>query len=114
MLRVTAGDRVRVSIGGVGNGMWRIEIDNLSTGRRFVTTQAYSGPGRTADWVLEAPADRFGRVQPLGHYVPNVTFTDLRATGTRGLLHPLTMLQNGVVVSKVSRLMPHGFTVSYK
>jgi hypothetical protein len=112
-LTVRAGDRVRVSIGRVSSGLWRIEITNLTRGGDFATTQPYRGPGRTADWIVEAPSDRSGRVETLGHYVPDVSFGDVRAAGPQGALHALTMVQRGAVVSEVSHLTRHGFSVTY-
>lgn len=112
-LPVTAGDRVRVSIGQLTTGRWRIEIENLTRHRQFVTTRAYSGAGRTADWIVEAPSDGHRRVKTLGHFVPDVTFRNVRVGGTLGEVHAVTMVQRGVVVSKASPLTTSGFRVTY-
>jgi hypothetical protein len=112
-LAVTAGDRITVSIGRISGRKWQIEIADLTRGRRFVTTQPYAGSGRTADWVVEAPSDRFGNVQTLGHYVPDVVFSNVRLAGAQHEFHAMTMVQHGAVVSHVSRLTPGGFSASY-
>jgi hypothetical protein len=112
-LPIAVGDRIRVTITRLAGARWQIEVANLTEGGRFVTTRRYDGPGRTVDFIVEAPADRHGRIGTLGHYVPDVTFGDLRATGRRGALHAMTMVQGGVAVSQVSHLAPHGFSVSY-
>jgi hypothetical protein len=112
-LPVGVGDRVTVSIGRLTGGRWQIVIDNLTRHGQFVTTQAYGGPGRTADWVVEAPTDVHGRVLTLGRFVPDVTFTGVHVGGTQGALHPLKMVQQGGVVAEVSRLTTHGFSVTY-
>jgi hypothetical protein len=112
-LPVSAGDRITVSIARVGGGRWQIRIDNLTRHRGFATTQRYDGAGRTADWIVEAPSDKHFKVLTLGHYVPDVRFTGVHVAGTQGALHPVTMVQRGAVVSEVSQLTTHGFSVHY-
>jgi len=113
-LPVGAGDRVSVAIARVTGGRWRIAIDNLTRHRQFATTQDYSGPGRTADWIVEAPSDVHGHIDTLGHYVPDVTFSGVHLGGHRGTLRPQTMVQGGAIVSTVSKLGRTSFTVSYR
>jgi peptidase A4-like protein len=113
-LPVDAGDRISVSIGRLSSGTWRIAIRNVTRHRAFTTTQPYSGPGRTADWIVEAPSDPRGRIKTLGHYVPDVTFSNVHLGGHRGALQPQSMVQNGKVVSEVSRVRANGFSVGYR
>lgn len=113
-LPVTAGDRISVSIGRVTDTRWRIEIRNLTQHRTFTTTQPYSGPARTADWIVEAPSDSHGRIKTLGHYVPDVTFSSVHLGGRRGALQPQTMVQDGKIVSEVSRVRTADFSVAYR
>jgi hypothetical protein len=113
-LPVTAGDRISVSIGRVSASRWRIEIRNLTQHRTFTTTQPYSGPARTADWIVEAPSDSHGRIKTLGHYVPDVTFSSVHLGGRRGALQPQTMVQDGKIVSEVSRVRTADFSVAYR
>lgn len=113
-LPIAVGDRINVSISRLAGGQWQIQIRNLTKGRQFTTTQPYGGPGRTGDWIVEAPADQRGAIQELGHYVPDVTFGNLRIAGRQGALKPQTMVQHGAVVSEVSRAATHGFSVTYR
>jgi hypothetical protein len=79
---VNAGDTMQASIyetsqttGGGGHGRtktsaqqtWVITISDTTAGWSFTTSQAYSGPGTSAEWVMEAPAIG-GRVTTLNHY----------------------------------------------
>jgi hypothetical protein len=113
-LPVNAGDRISVSIGRLSRGTWRIAIRNVTRGRTFTTTQPYGGPGRTADWIVEAPSDPHGRIKTLGHYVPDVTFSHVHLGGHRDALQPQSLVQNGRVVSEVSQVRTNGFSVGYR
>lgn len=113
-MTVNPGDRMSISIGRSSATRWQIGIRNLTSGQSFAVTRPYRGPGRTADWIVEAPSDADGTEKILGHYVPDVTFSDVRAAGRQDALHAITMVQRGVVVSQVSRLTAHGFSVSYR
>jgi hypothetical protein len=46
---------------------WVIDISDTTRGWSFSTTQAYSGPGASAEWVVEAP-EVGGRIATLAHY----------------------------------------------
>jgi Peptidase A4 family len=113
-LDVRAGDRVAVSITKLGGDEWRIEIRDETRGGSFTATKRYDGPGTSADWIVEAPTDVVDGLDTLGHYVPAVTFQEVGIGGTPGRLHPLTMYQGGVPVSRVSRLLRNGFSVAYR
>jgi hypothetical protein len=69
---VEPGDSVTVSIVKVSSTQWSIALtDNGKSGHPaqppFTTTQAYSGPGTSAEWVLEAPEVN-GRIATLAQY----------------------------------------------
>jgi hypothetical protein len=49
----------------------------------------------------------------LGQYSPNVTFTNVSASGAEGSLMASVMVQGGTTVSEPSALTPAGFTVAY-
>jgi Peptidase A4 family len=112
-LPVHVGDLVTITIARLTNARWQIAIDNVTEHRRFVTTRAYDGPGRSADWIVEAPSDRNFRTRTLGHFVPDVTFRNVRLAGAQRVVHPVTMMQRGAVVSHASPMTPRGFRVSY-
>jgi len=52
-LRIRPGDKITASIKRLSGKTWRITIsDGAGT---FTTTQTYSGPGTSAEWIVEAP-----------------------------------------------------------
>jgi len=113
-LPVQPGDRVTVSLTQIGAGQWDIEIEDDSTGQTFATTQAYTGPGATAEWIVEAPTSGLtGTPMTLADYQPDVTFTGLRVTGTQGPLLALTMTAGAGPISVPSALTANGFAVAY-
>jgi Peptidase A4 family len=75
---VTPGDRMSASIyetssttgGRFRRGsehVWSITISDTSRGWKFTTDQGYSGPGSSAEWVMEAPEVN-GAIASLAHY----------------------------------------------
>ena len=111
---MAAGNAVTVSINQLSAGLWRITVTNDTTGQTFSTTQSYSGPGESAEWIVEAPISAItGAIEALGPYTPNVTFSNLSTAGTQTLVTAEVMVQNGVTVSEPSALTPAGFNVAY-
>ncbi len=53
--------------GGATQHVWVITIGDTTRGWTFTTNQAYSGPGTSAEWVMEAPQVG-GRIATLAHY----------------------------------------------
>jgi hypothetical protein len=77
---VAPGDRMSASIwetsattggGGRHRGssehVWDIKISDTTKGWSFTTSQGYSGPGSSAEWILEAP-EVGGSIATLAHY----------------------------------------------
>jgi Peptidase A4 family len=56
--------------------VWAITISDTTKGWSFTTDQGYSGPGSSAEWVVEAPEVN-GRIASLSHY----TFSPPANTG---------------------------------
>ena len=113
-LPVAAGNAITVAINQLSAGHWRITVTNDTTGQTFTTTQSYSGTGESAEWIVEAPISAItGRIEALGPYDPNVTFSNLSTTGTETSLTDEVMVQNGVTVSTPSVFTPAGFSVAY-
>lgn len=54
-LAVAPGNTVQVTVNQTSAGEWSIVIDNLSTGRNFSTTTAYTSSLDTAEWIEETP-----------------------------------------------------------
>lgn len=54
-MAVSPGDVMSASIAQVSSTQWTIRITNKTTGQVFSTTQTYTGPGQSAEWIVEAP-----------------------------------------------------------
>jgi len=90
-MTVKPGDQVTASVVNNGGNSWTISI--TVGGQRFSTTQTYSGPRTSAEWIEEAPTVG-GRVAPLANY-GLATFDP----GTVNGLNPgLTASESGVMV----------------
>ncbi len=113
---VSPGDKVTVTIWQVSGTTWEINLVDDTTGKGFFTPpEHYTGPGATAEWVVEATTEcRFQcRTAPLAPYSPAVTFTDLGMAGPQKSLEEITMVQGFGTVSTPSAMTPEGFTVTY-
>lgn len=64
---VKPGDTMSANIQNEGNGQWKITLTDVTENESFSTTQAYSGPGTSAEWIQEAP-EVGGRVATLANY----------------------------------------------
>jgi hypothetical protein len=58
-LPVTAGNKIKVTITESTStpGSWTIKIQNLSTHKKFTTTQTYSSSEDTVEWIEETPLE---------------------------------------------------------
>src|SRR4051794_18889268 len=54
-LAVRPGDRVRVAITQGLPGFWKIQMDNLTTGKGFTRSTPYPSTGLSAEWIEETP-----------------------------------------------------------
>jgi hypothetical protein len=115
-ITVSPGDTMSASISkGTGN-VWTITLADVTTGRSFTTSQTYSGPGASAEWIEERPVAG-GRIATLANY--GKTIFD-HAT-VNGAAPGFTRSDGGVMVqggTKVSTpSLPDddgdGFTVAY-
>jgi hypothetical protein len=64
---VRPGDAMSASIADDGNGEWTITLSDRTAGWTFTTTQAYSGPAQSAEWIEEAPTIG-GHIAKLANY----------------------------------------------
>lgn len=95
-MTVQPGNLMSASIQNLGNGQWSITIQDLTLNESFTTTQLYSGPGTSAEWIEEAPTVG-GRIAPLAHY-GETTFNP----GTANGVDPnLTMSNGGVMLNRL-------------
>ena len=112
-LPVAAGDQVTVAISEVSPGVWDLLVSDETNAQSFNAEFNYSGPGNTAEWIVEAPFSTLtNSVIPLPPFTP-VTFTNLAATPTGQPPTRFVMFQGGQQVSTPSPLSANGFTVGY-
>jgi peptidase A4-like protein len=94
-ITVRPGDVMSASVKQVSGTSWSISITDRTTGQTFSTTQTYTGPRTSAEWVEEAPTVG-GRVATLAHY--GLTTFD---PGTLNGKNPgLTSADSGVMIQK--------------
>ena len=110
---VSRGDQVTVQVAKASGTTWGISVRDNTTGQSFGTQQTYTGPGTSAEWIVEAPSLVGGGTVTLGDYSPAVTFSGLGVNGTQVGFDQLFMVQGGLVVSSPSLLDPNGFSVAY-
>ncbi|MGC8628413.1 MAG: G1 family glutamic endopeptidase [Acidimicrobiales bacterium] len=113
---VRPGDQVTVTIARASGTLWSISITDRSvsgaTGT-FTTQQPYSGPAKSAEWVVEAPSSQSGKVLKLAPFGPAVDFTGLGVAGDQSALWEDDLAQDDQVVAAPSRLAGDGFSVAY-
>jgi hypothetical protein len=109
-IAVAPGDQVTVTIGQISGTEWGITLTDNTNGESFTTDQTYTGPGSSAEWIVEAPGSPTKTLAP---YSPEVTFGDLRFSGSQTTLSEWIMVQSGAQVSTPSSLDSNGFNVAY-
>lgn len=115
-MTIHPGDHMSASIKNNGNGTWTISISDTSDGQNFSTTQSYSGPAQSAEWIEEAPTIG-GHVATLANY-GQTTFDPGTVNGTNP---GLTANDGGVMIQKRAQVSTpsipdsdtDGFNVAY-
>jgi hypothetical protein len=121
-LTIQPGDTMTGSVQNTSANQWVITLKDVTSGQSFSIDETYKGPGRSAEWIEEAPSNGT-KVLPLAHYSPTkfsklqVGF-DLGAPVSPHLGFPgmaIALVQNGKQVSTPSKPNAAGnaFTVSY-
>lgn len=115
-MTIHPGDHMSASIVNNNNGTWTITLTDNTTGQSFTTTQAYSGPAQSAEWIEEAPTIG-GHVATLANY-GQTTFDPGTVNGTNpGLVanDGGVMIQHNKQVSTPSNpdSDTDGFNVAY-
>lgn len=113
---VEPGNHMSASIVKGSNGQWTITLDDVTTGQTFSTVQSYSGPGSSAEWILEAPTIG-GRVAPLANYGQTVFNPGTANGGNPGLV----ISDGGVMIQKRTQVSTpsspdsdtDGFAIAY-
>ena len=118
-LPVAPDDTVTVRIGQEPNGQWVILLTNDVSGESYPPIQtSYSGPGTSAEWIVEVPVSATNGGQlAFGHYTSDVAFTRLGFTGSDTITTALRIVTvpGGVPLSVPSDLSADGrsFTLAY-
>lgn len=115
---VETGDEVTVTIWELSGTTWEINLTDDTDNQSFTTPpEQYSGPGSSAEWIVEATTDcrfRCRTVVALAPYSPPVVFSGLGMTGPQATsLVAITMVQGLGEASTPSALSGAGFTLTY-
>lgn len=92
-LTIHPGDHMSASVAKGAGTSWTITISDTSTGQRFSTTQTYTGPLTSAEWIEEAPTVG-GRVATLANY----GLTTFDPGNANGKDPALTASQSGAMI----------------
>ena len=115
-MAIHPGDHMSGSIVNNGNGTWTISLTDQTTGQHFTTTQSYSGPAQSAEWIMEAPTIG-GHVATLAHYGETSIKPDtVNGQSPQFVIHDAgVMIQKNVQVSTPSapNASGNGFNVAY-
>lgn len=113
---VEPGDKMSASIQNQGGGQWKITLTDVTENETFSTTQSYSGPGTSAEWIQEAP-EVGGRIAKLANYGETTFDNGTVNNGNPGLTAADGgyMVQNNKTVSipSVPDSDTDGFNVAY-
>jgi hypothetical protein len=110
-LSVRAGDSMSISLQQQTGEDWLITFANNSTGKSYQETMQYASSRSSAEWVVEAPSGRRGRVLPLDMF-GSVSFSQASTVRNGQTLsirqaggHPITMIgQRGQPLARPSAL----------
>jgi Peptidase A4 family len=75
---ISAGDSISISITQTANEQWQIAFRNNTSGKAYEVTVQYKSSLSSAEWVVEAPSARRGRVLPLDTF-GTITFSEASA-----------------------------------
>jgi hypothetical protein len=75
---VAAGDSMSAHITKTSGSLWTITLSDSSARWTLTTTTSYTGPGASAEWIMEAPS--IGHIATLPNYA-NLTFDKSTADG---------------------------------
>ncbi len=116
MFDVSPGDAIYASITHLSGSQWAIYLTDRTNGRSISTTQTYSGPQASAEFIHEAPSSG-GNVVTLSHTSP-VPFYNAYVNGTSAGLtssQRVSLVQNSSQVETPSapNEAVNGFTMAY-
>jgi hypothetical protein len=83
---VQPGDQMFGSVQDISGKTWVINLKDLSRGESFSIHKNYAGPGKSVEWIQEAPTG--GGILPLAHYSTTTFSNALIAENFRGAANP--------------------------
>lgn len=119
-LTISPGDWMQGTIENLSGATWRITLADLSSGQTFSTTQTYTGPATSAEWIVEAPTGP-KRILKLARYSTtsfwNITLGLNSAAPTNvGLVYPgeaIAMFKGKNQISTPSKPTGNSFNIAY-
>jgi Peptidase A4 family len=99
-LPISAGDSISISLEQRATGQWQIVFGNNTSGKTYQQTVQYRSSLSSAEWVVEAPSARRGRLLPLDSF-GTITFSQASAVKDG---QPVTVAQaGGRAITMISR-----------
>jgi serine protease len=113
-MAVAANDQVTVTIALVSGTEWDITLSDDTTRQTFIQAVTYTGPGTSAEWIVEDPTgEQTGALSPFADYTVT-TFSGLGISGgPQETLTEVVMLQGSTQLSTPSAWTASGFNVAY-
>lgn len=111
---ISPGDSITATIQSNGDGTWNMSLTDNSNGQSFSTTQSYSGPGASVEYIEEAPEVGGSIASPAE--LSQSDFSGLTANGNDpGLTSSdeIDLVQNGTTYYQPSLTGTNSFSVSY-
>ncbi|HEX3780657.1 MAG TPA: G1 family glutamic endopeptidase [Pseudonocardiaceae bacterium] len=116
-MTISPGDSVTGTVAQQSGSSWKITLTDNSTGQSFNTTQDYSGPGQSVEYIEESPEVGGSIATPAD--LSTATFSGATVNGSSPNLSSsdaIDLVQNGTTYYKPSapNSSGDGFTVSYE
>ena len=78
---VRPGNRIAASIAEQASGLWRIDVTDETSGWTWSKALAYTEPGSSAEWIVEAPLSLYGTTQSPMPDFSSITFGAMKVDG---------------------------------
>jgi hypothetical protein len=116
-LSISPGDSVTGTVAQQSGSSWKITLTDNTTGQSFNTTQSYSGPGQSVEYIEESPEVGGSIATPAD--LSTATFSGATVNGSGPNLtsdDAIDLVQNGTTYYKPSapNSSGDGFTVAYQ
>jgi Peptidase A4 family len=119
---VSPGDSITVTIWQTSGTAWALSLTDNTNGQKYSTTLQYTGPGSSAEWIVEAPTDptlcgqgedpSAAGICALTPFSAPITVSNLEVAGPVGSATDAVMEQNAGTATP-SAISNDSFTVGY-